>query len=80
MPVPVLMASHDQRDHVTPHFDHHNLWNTMVPLTSCDTGTKASLDQNVMLHFYCLDIRNVLLPLTVLSALGDANAGASSVT
>ena len=32
MTKPVLMASHEQKDHVVPHFDHLNPRNAVVPL------------------------------------------------
>ena len=37
------VASHDQKSHVAPHFDHLDLGNAMLPLTmslaSCDVST-----------------------------------------
>ena len=43
MTVPVLMALHNQKGHVVPHFHHLDLRNIMVPLpmplASCDADT-----------------------------------------
>ena len=55
MPMPVLMASHDQKCHVTPHFNPY-LRNAvvplMIPLASQDTdaGTRYQMTKKVMLH------------------------------
>ena len=32
--MPVLMASHDPKSHIAPHFDHLDLRNVMMPLTT----------------------------------------------
>ena len=32
MPVQVLIASHDEKGHITPYFEHVDLRNAMVPL------------------------------------------------
>ena len=54
MPAPVV--SHDQtKSYIAPHFNHLNLRNTIVPLTtpsvSCNTNTGASIEHKIMLLF-----------------------------
>ena len=46
MHMPVLMALHDEKGHVAPHFDNVDQKNTVMPLmktlASCDTDTGTS--------------------------------------
>ena len=75
-----------------PHFNDLNLRNAIVPLmmslASCDTDAGwhpvmpvamaiVSPDQNdVSLQFDCLDLRNVMVSLTILMASYNANISA----
>ena len=76
-----------QTSHVAPHFNCHNLRNTMVPLMllleACETDVSANglkfQKSHVGPHFNCLNIRNALVPLTILLVL-HARAGTNSST
>ena len=60
------MASHEEKSHVAPHFDHLDLRNSMVPLkmlsASHDIGTIANgvtLETSyVTPYFDCFQLRN----------------------
>ena len=49
MPVAMAIVSHDQRNHVAP-------------------------------HFYCLELRNVMVPLIMVMAIYDINISANGMT
>ena len=63
MPMPVLMASHDQ-GHVAPHFNQLDLGNAMMPLVSPDVDTNSN---GIFCHQHwcqsCDMIKNVMLHL-----------------
>ena len=67
MPVPELLASHDQKGHVTPNFDCLYLRNAVAPLimlfASYNTDAKIS---HVEPYFSHHDQRNGIVPLMTL--------------
>ena len=79
----VPMVSHDPK-HVALHFENLDLGIAIVPLTSCDAYASASgiiwAKSHAVSHFDHLEIRNVMVSLTMTLASCDANVNASSVT
>ena len=82
--IPMPNASHNQKSHVAPHFNHLDLMNAAVLLASQDTdmGANCVHDENyaVALHSDHLDLRNAMVPLVILSAPCYAYTRASGVT
>ena len=86
--MPTLMVSHDEKNHVAPHFNCLDLRNAMVPLTtllaSCDTTTGGNgvTDQksHVAPHLDYINLRSAVVPLMTPLASCDTDANSSSTT
>ena len=80
MLIPMLIVSHIKKSHVAPNFLHHKIRNARVALTMlmtiCDATTSVTgikwLNSHVAAYFGCLDLRNVIVPLTMPSTPQDA--------
>ena len=83
----VLMALHDQKSHVAPHFNYLNLRNRMVPLimpsASCDAHASANgitwPKSLVALQFHHLGLRNAMVWLMMLFAPHDADVSTNGI-
>ena len=84
MPVPAPKGSHDQKVYVAPNFNHLDLRNAVVPLTTLlashkvDTGVSEQ-KCHVAPPIDNLDLRNAMVPLMTPLASCDPDANANGI-
>ena len=86
--MPMLMVSHHQDGHVTPHFSYLDIMNAVVayfmPFLLCLANICVSnirwWKSYIALHLEYFDLMYEIVPFTLLLALCDTNTGASDMT
>ena len=79
MLISIGMVSHDQKYHVSSHFNHHYLRNLVVPLTIPQyhmmPKQMVSHDEKgyVVIHLNCIGLSNAVVLLMILPALCEAD-------
>ena len=70
--IPLMLMSHDQKDHITPDFDHLDIRSVVVPFRMPLASGDAKLNDvtwwkyHVSSHFNCSDLRNAVVPVMML--------------